>query len=246
MKLLLSNTSKLKIRPWWLLIVICNCNVFTNKALRVLKNSLKHMCAFQIELEFGSWKCWFLTRGENWSNRRNPILIYTDLIDLVSMDLVHIHVSAVNWTWSKGGGSMVCLHPTHPPPIKYKVEHHARDVTVAAMLVVRSKSLSLLWLFSCKFFEKKFYSVDPPKWPPCYALQTKNYSTQLIDCYWMLSIGHSVKKKMRSYYELTLRTESPSIFVDDLSRKDRSDSASRVLWTDQDSRCYVLLTSQLQ
>ena len=37
------------------------------------------------------------------------------------------------------------------------------------------------------------------------------------------------QKKMRSYYELTLRTESPSIFVDDLSRKDRSDSASRVL-----------------
>ena len=33
---------------------------------------------------------------------------------------------------------------------------------------------------------------------------------------------------MRSYYELTLRTESPSIFLDDLSRKDRSDSASRV------------------
>ena len=72
------------------------------KHLGILKNSLKHMCAFQIELEFGSWKCWFLRRGENWSTRRNPILIllfqHTDLIDLVSMDLVHIHVSAVNWT----------------------------------------------------------------------------------------------------------------------------------------------------
>ena len=118
MKLLLSNTSKLKIRPWWLLIVICNCNVFTNKALRVLKNSLKHMCAFQIELEFGSWKCWFLTRGENWSNRRNPILIYTDLIDLVSMDLVHIHVTAVNWTWSKGGGGGPWCVFTPPTPNK--------------------------------------------------------------------------------------------------------------------------------
>ena len=76
---------------------------------------------------------------------------------------------------------MVCFHPTHPQ--KYKVEPNARDVTAAAMLVVKSKSLSLLWLFSCKFFEKKFYSIDPPKWPPCYKLQTKNYSTQLIDCY---------------------------------------------------------------
>ena len=31
-----------------------NCNLFTREALRVLMNSFKRLCAFQIELEFGS------------------------------------------------------------------------------------------------------------------------------------------------------------------------------------------------
>ena len=72
------------------------------------------------------------------------------------------------------------------------IKKHKGNLPLLLVCTWRQR-LSLLWLFSCKFFEKKFYSIDPPKWPPCHALQTKNYSSQLIDCYWMLSImalGH--------------------------------------------------------
>ena len=52
-----------------------------------------------------------------------------------------------------------------------------RDVT-AAMLVVKNKSITLLWeltLFSCKFFEEIFFCFDPQHGRLVTWLQTKNY-----------------------------------------------------------------------
>ena len=52
----------------------------------------------------------------------------------------------------------------------------ARDVT-AAMLVVKNKSITLLWeltLFSCKFFEEIFFCFDPQHGRLVTWLQTKN------------------------------------------------------------------------
>ena len=52
------------------------------------------------------------------------VIVFILPIILESMDLVHIHVSAVNWPDQKWGVHV--LFSPHPPPIKYKVEPHLR------------------------------------------------------------------------------------------------------------------------
>ena len=39
---------------FWNIFSDKNCNLFTREELRVLMNSFERLCAFQIELEFGS------------------------------------------------------------------------------------------------------------------------------------------------------------------------------------------------
>ena len=66
-------------------------------------------------------------------------------------------------------------HPPPPPTQPHPVANHsyfARDLT-AAILLVKNKSISLLW-DSCKFFGQNFYCIDPQHGRLVTWLQTKN------------------------------------------------------------------------
>ena len=68
-----------------------------------------------------------------------------------------------------------CPYPPPPPPQPHPVANHsyfAHDL-MAAMLVVKNKSISLLW-DSCKFFGQNFFCIDPQHGRLVTWLQTKN------------------------------------------------------------------------
>ena len=188
------------------------------------------------------------------------------------MYLVHIHVSAVNWTQSKVEGP--CFVFTKPTPNKIQSWTPLKDISFTASFLVPSpyifsnfipldmntqfsdtntfknwpevcqfeiitlgvvlsysfimflvcfsifwnlvllqqitlikkhkgnlplllvctwrQRLYLLWLFSCEFFERKFYSTDPQNGRLVTWLQTKTYSSQLSTAIEYYRLWHSV------------------------------------------------------
>ena len=102
------------------------------------------------------------------------------------------------------------------------IKKHKGNLPLLLVCTWRQR-LSLLWLFSCKFFEKKFYSIDPPKWPPCpvvanqelfksinrLLLNVINYGTRSVifekNCSYVSGllwwwVGRSEKKKNEHFY----------------------------------------------